>query len=80
MPSISPAVALGLRLCVCRRYLARKYHPPLRHVALELSARGHRVKINDMSYISAPLRPKCSGWHPEWGKAWESWGAPNYCC
>ena len=62
----------------CRRYLRLKYHPALKHVALEVSVKGHRVKINDMSYISAPLRPKCSGWHPEWGKAWESWGAPNY--
>lgn len=63
---------------MCRRYLRVKYDPAIKYVPLEVSVNTRRVRINEMSYIAAPLRPKCSGWHPEWGKAWESWGAPAY--
>jgi hypothetical protein len=65
-------------LSACRRHFRLKHDPALKYIPLEVAARAPIVKINEMSYISAPLRPKCSGWHPEWGKAWESWGAPSY--
>ena len=60
------------------------------HVALLLSSTFVPVSSADWLVDTCALlrgvcegcatmcRPGCSGWHPEYGKAWEHWGMPRY--
>lgn len=66
---------------VRRRYLSLRFDPSLKFMPLEVAMKAppaNNTKNVNMMYVAAPLRPRCTGWHPEWGKAWESWGAPSY--
>ena len=60
------------------------------HAALLLSSASVRVRSADWMVDTSAAealcergcatmcRPGCSGWHPEYGKAWEHWGMPRY--
>lgn len=36
------------------------------------------ASIDPQVYTPPPLVKACSGWHPEYMKAWEGWGSPAY--
>ncbi|CAK0787362.1 hypothetical protein CVIRNUC_010582 [Coccomyxa viridis] len=45
---------------------------------LLLAASAPEASVDRSLYTPPALRAGCSGWHPEYGKAWEHWGMPRY--
>lgn len=64
--------------CLLRRYCKVRYGQAVKHIPLEMAAAAPAAEVIPRVYLPPALRPGCTGWHPEYGKAWEYWGMPAY--
>ncbi|KAL0050237.1 hypothetical protein WJX82_006955 [Trebouxia sp. C0006] len=60
------------------RYCSIRYGHAVAHMPLETAAAAPRADVDPLVYMPPALRPGAAGWYPEYGKAWEAWGAPTY--
>ena len=55
-----------------------RYGRAVDRTPLEAAAAAPRAEVEAIVYTPPALRPRCAGWWPEAGKAWEGWKAPLY--
>lgn len=61
------------------RYCEARFKSGQRYIPLEMAQLAPPAEIDANVYTAPALIPGCAGWHPEYMKAWEGWGAPGYC-
>eukprot|EP01025_Chloroclados_australasicus_P060634 TRINITY_DN7799_c1_g4_i1.p1 TRINITY_DN7799_c1_g4~~TRINITY_DN7799_c1_g4_i1.p1 ORF type:complete len:584 (+),score=30.17 TRINITY_DN7799_c1_g4_i1:939-2690(+) len=61
-----------------QRYCSWRYEKGTMVLPLEIANSATDAYIDPLIYTPPALRPQSAGWHPEVGKAWESWGMPMY--
>ncbi|KAK9804567.1 hypothetical protein WJX73_000229 [Symbiochloris irregularis] len=52
------------------QYCTIRYGQAVKHIPLEMAAAAPPAQVNPRVYLPPALRPGCTGWHPEYGKAW----------
>ncbi len=65
-------------LLVFDSYLRTRYDRVYASTPVALLEAAPRAELGPELYVPPPLRRRAEGWHPEWGKAWQGWGAPRY--
>ncbi|KAK9822983.1 hypothetical protein WJX81_000456 [Elliptochloris bilobata] len=74
----SMIVTVPLILWHFHGYVARRFHSGETEAPLLLAATSPPATIDPALYMPPALRPRCAGYFPEVGKAWEHWGVPAY--
>jgi hypothetical protein len=60
------------------KHCKKKYGEAVKNMPLETAALAPNATVPPEMYMPPALRRGCPGWYPEYGKAWEYWGAPAY--
>ncbi|KAK9817083.1 hypothetical protein WJX72_009273 [[Myrmecia] bisecta] len=60
------------------KYYNIRFGTSVAHIPLEMATAAPHATVDPMIYTPPALRPGAYGWYPEYGKAWEYWGAPTY--
>jgi hypothetical protein len=59
------------------RYLSARYDTIIEQLPVEVALQAPRLTIDPSLYLPPPLKADGKGWHPQWGRAWQWWGAPK---
>ncbi|GMH41955.1 hypothetical protein BSKO_09874 [Bryopsis sp. KO-2023] len=61
-----------------RGYCNDRFRAGMEFIPLEMAFHSPPADIDPKVYTPPALIKGCAGWHPEYMKAWEGWGAPGY--
>ena len=71
-------IGLEIFIIAFDRYLVSRYDSVLKSIPIAVLEAAPRVNLDPELYVPPPLRRGALGWHLEWGKGWQGWGAPRY--
>ena len=65
-------------LIMFNRYLSERYDSIFQSTPMAILESAPRVQLDPALYTPPPLRQGAEGWHLQWGRCWQGWGAPAY--